>query len=69
MEIQEIEITIGKNGQIEISVRGVKGQACLDITHDLEQALGGEIVSREMRPEALESNPNPINQSDQLSAG
>jgi hypothetical protein len=69
MEIQEVEITIGKNGQVEVAVRGVKGLACLEITRDLEKALGGNIILREMSPEALEDNPNQIDQTDQLRAG
>lgn len=48
MELQEIEVIIGKNGQVQIAVSGVSGLACLDITAPLEQALGGEIIAREM---------------------
>jgi hypothetical protein len=55
MDVQEVEITIDKNGQVQVQVRGVKGTACLEITKDLEQALGGEILLREMTPEALET--------------
>jgi hypothetical protein len=54
MELQEIEVTINKNGQVEVHVRGVTGTACLDITRPLEDALGGEVTLREMKPEAQE---------------
>lgn len=54
MDLQEIEVTINKDGQVEVRIRGVKGDACLDITKGLEAALGGEIILREMTPEALE---------------
>lgn len=54
MELQEVEITIDKNGQVQVQVRGVKGAQCLELTKDLEEALGGEIVLREMTAEALE---------------
>ncbi len=54
MDTQEIEVTIKKNGQVEIHVRGVKGAQCLEITQPLEQALGGKVTLREMTPEALE---------------
>jgi hypothetical protein len=54
MDLQEIEITIDANGQVQVQVRGVKGEQCLDLTKGLEAALGGEIVLREMTPEALE---------------
>lgn len=54
MELQEIEVFIEKDGQVRIEVRGVKGKACLDLTASLEEALGGQVVSREMTPEADE---------------
>lgn len=55
MELHEIDVFIEKNGQVRIEVRGVKGPVCLTATKDLEKALGGEIVQREMTPEAGES--------------
>lgn len=55
MELQEIELFIDKDGQVRIQVRGVKGLACLDLTKDLEAALGGRIEAREMTPEADEN--------------
>jgi hypothetical protein len=54
MELQEIEIFIDPDGKVRIQVRGIKGTACLDITKELEEALGGQIELREMTPEALE---------------
>lgn len=54
MEFQEIEVLIDQDGKVHIQVRGVKGTACLDITRELEEALGGRIELREMTPEALE---------------
>jgi hypothetical protein len=56
MELQEIDIYIEKDGQVKLEVRGAKGTSCLDLTRDLELALGGEVDSREMKPEAYESN-------------
>ena len=55
MNLQEIDVFIDKDGQVRVEVRGVKGGSCLDLTRDLEQALGGEIASREMTPEAHET--------------
>ncbi|NVM26587.1 MAG: DUF2997 domain-containing protein [Desulfobacterales bacterium] len=55
MELQEIEVFIEKDGQVRIEVRGVKGMSCLDLTKDLEEALGGQIEMREMTPEADET--------------
>jgi hypothetical protein len=58
MDLQEIEVTIDQNGQVQVHVRGAKGDQCLDLTRGLEEALGGEVVLREMTPDALEE-PNP----------
>lgn len=68
MELQEIEVTINQNGQVEVRVHGVKGAACLDITKGLEAALGGEIIIREMTPEALEQ-PDHHRTRDDLNIG
>jgi hypothetical protein len=62
MELQEIEVVIGKDGEVQIQVRGVKGQKCLEITKELEEALGGEILARVMTPEALEEPDQKIDQ-------
>jgi hypothetical protein len=55
MEVQEVDVFIEKNGQVRVEVQGVKGTACLDLTKNLEDALGGQVEEREMRPEAYES--------------
>ncbi|MDC7224759.1 MAG: DUF2997 domain-containing protein [Spirochaetales bacterium] len=39
-EKQEMEITIDKDGQVQIHVQGVDGKSCLELTKDLEEALG-----------------------------
>lgn len=52
MELQEIDVFIEKDGQVRIEVRGVKGLSCLDVTKNVEEALGGQIEVREMTPEA-----------------
>lgn len=36
----EIEIDIDDNGNVSFQVKGVKGKKCLEITKELEQALG-----------------------------
>lgn len=54
MDVQEIEVTIRKDGKVQVHVRGVKGDACLEITQALEAALGGDVELREMTPEAGE---------------
>ena len=56
MEIQEIEITIDKTGQVQIHVRGAKGKKCLDLTRELEAALGSQLINREMTAEAQDDD-------------
>jgi hypothetical protein len=69
MELQEIEVFIGKDGQVRIEVRGVKGTSCLDLTKDLEAALGGEVESREMTPEAYETIQEQVQDRQRLRNG
>jgi hypothetical protein len=66
MELQEIEVVIGKDGQVQVQVRGVKGTRCLDLTKELEEALGGEILARIMSPEALDSEEPGIDTDQEL---
>jgi hypothetical protein len=66
MELQEIDIFIEKDGQVRLEVRGVKGTSCLDLTKALELALGGEVSSRDMKPEAYEVNEQSDIQRDRL---
>ena len=54
MELQEVDVFIGEDGKVLIEVRGAKGKVCLELTRDLEEALGGQILKREMTPEADE---------------
>jgi hypothetical protein len=64
MEVEEIEITIGKNGQVKLHVRGMKGKKCLALTEELEKALGNNILERQLTPEALDgSSGNKIDQT------
>jgi hypothetical protein len=55
MEIQEIEVTIDEYGRVRIEVHGVQGKKCLDLTQNLEAALGGEVDERELKPEAYDA--------------
>ncbi len=68
MDLQEIEVFIDKDGQVKIHVRGAKGLQCLDLTKDLEAALGGEVIAREMTPEALET-PEQIEERNRIDRG
>ncbi len=40
MEMQEMEITIDKEGRIHVKVNGAHGADCLAITKNLEEAAG-----------------------------
>jgi hypothetical protein len=44
--MQELFIEIDLNGKATVEVKGVKGRRCLDLTQDLEKALGGKVLSR-----------------------
>ena len=48
MNVQEIEVIIDNNGEVKIQVHGTTGSTCLDLTADLEEALAGEVISRDM---------------------
>jgi hypothetical protein len=65
MELQEIEVVIDTNGEVQLHVCGVKGNSCLELTSELEAALGGQIASRQMTAEAMETAPQnvPLNQT------
>ena len=47
-EKQELEITISEDGEVGINVLGAKGKNCMDMTKDLEDALG-LVTNREMK--------------------
>jgi hypothetical protein len=68
MELQEIEVVIGKDGQVQLQVRGVKGTKCLELTKELEAALGGDILARIMTAEAMEEDTD-IDLNQQVSTG
>jgi len=40
MEMQELEITIDREGRVQIAVRGVRGEGCLALTKKMENAVG-----------------------------
>lgn len=47
---RDIEITIDPDGGISFEVKGATGKKCLDLTKDLEEALG-VVVDRSMTAE------------------
>ena len=48
MELQEIEVEIARDGKVVLTVRGVGGRTCLDVTRTLEERLGGILEERRM---------------------
>ncbi len=58
MDIQEIEVTINKNGKVEIHMKGFQGDECITVTKELENALGGEVDIREFLADYFEKNNN-----------
>jgi hypothetical protein len=69
MELQEVEVFIDKNGQVRIEVRGVPGLSCLDLTRSLESALGGQVLERQMTPEAYQSEQATVEQRQRIQSG
>ena len=54
---REMEIQIGRDGKVSITVKGVSGKECLEFSQFLEEALG-ETVEQELTSEYyLESAP------------
>lgn len=49
-----VEVVIMPDGQVQMHVKGVEGMACLEITKELEEALGGDIAHQELTPEAFQ---------------
>jgi hypothetical protein len=60
MEMQELEITIDKEGRVQVAVRGVKGEGCLAITKNIENAVG----TVEEREHTAEYYEQPVSVSD-----
>jgi len=53
MRVEEVEVIIHPDGRVEIQVFGAEGAKCLDITRDLEAALGNQIELRTMTADAV----------------
>ena len=48
--MEELKVTIDGEGNVKVTVFGVKGAKCLELTEELEQLLGGD-VEREFTSE------------------
>jgi hypothetical protein len=72
MADEVIEVSIGPDGTVAMSVQGVNGMECLTQTEDLVQLLGGEIESRELTDEAyveVEQDVEPGSTDDLVDEG
>lgn len=49
MASKKLKVYIKPNGDVEISVEGVKGHECIRLTEFLEEGLG-EVTARELKP-------------------
>lgn len=57
---QELDISIDSEGNVSINVIGTKGKKCLELTKDLEEALG-IVINRETKPQFYESEASTFN--------
>ncbi|HLV74170.1 DUF2997 family protein [Actinomadura hallensis] len=49
---ETVEVTVKKDGGVEIHVTGIDGMACLKTTEELVRLLGGQVESQELTAEA-----------------
>jgi hypothetical protein len=52
MAEETIEVTIGKDGKVTMTVVGVAGPGCVEQTEEFVRLLGGEVESQELTAEA-----------------
>jgi hypothetical protein len=64
MESQDLEITISATGEVKIEVKGVQGAGCLDLTKNLENALG-TVEDRQLKGEYYQENQQQNQQWNQ----
>lgn len=69
MEIQEIEVDIGPEGEVRLAVGGVQGPGCLALTEELEKALGGQVLARQLKPESWQEAQAPVQLPETLRPG
>lgn len=63
---ETVEVTIKKDGSVEIHVTGVDGMACLATTEELVALLGGDVESQELTAEAYNTAEETQEQQDRL---
>lgn len=68
MDLQTIDVYIDESGNVSIELDGFKGSSCTDVTHALEEALGGDVISRETTRDAHEA-PQTLQDHNKLQDG
>lgn len=63
---ETVEVTIKKDGSVEIHVTGVDGMACLATTEELVSLLGGEVEAQELTAEAYNTAEETQETQDRL---
>lgn len=54
---KQLHITIDKGGKVNINVKCVTGDGCVQTSDFLERALGGKVRDRTLTAEYYEANP------------
>ncbi len=67
-ELHEIEISIDTDGRVKVEIRGRKCPACVEVTREMEQLLGGKVVERTHTHE-YDQQPDEAEQADWLRGG
>ncbi|MDD1716060.1 MAG: DUF2997 domain-containing protein [Methanolinea sp.] len=68
MELQELEITVSRDGVVSVSVTGARGGECLSMTREIEERLG-ELRERDYKSEFYASREEvPIRESSRARA-
>ena len=62
--MDELEIKIDKDGNVTLKVIDGQGERCLDLTRDLEEALG-LVTNRELTPDYYEDQETVEGQVEQ----
>ena len=64
----EIEAVINLEGEVELTIKGLRGDGCEDIARALEDALG-EVVERKKTPEYYQAQAQQRGQRHQGRGG
>lgn len=54
MNIEEVVVTIGPDGSVQVATNGFTGMNCVEATAELERLLGNEVLERTLTDEAYQ---------------